>query len=62
MKKLIIMLALFGAPVFADVPAVKMSSSGICHAEGTQYYVRTKSFVEYANIEACLAAGGRLPK
>jgi hypothetical protein len=62
MKKLIVMLALFGAPAFADTPSVKMSANGICHAEGTQYYGRTKTFVEYTSIELCLAEGGRLPK
>jgi hypothetical protein len=62
MKKIIIALALIASPAFADEPAVKMSNSGICHAEGTQYYARTKNFVEYENIDACIEAGGRLPR
>lgn len=41
---------------------VKKSSTGICHAPGTTYYDRTKSFVSFDSIEACLASGGRLPK
>ncbi|HOX41133.1 MAG TPA: thermonuclease family protein [bacterium] len=41
---------------------VKMSSSKICHAPGTTYYDRTTNFTPYDSIEACLAAGGRLPK
>jgi len=43
-------------------PPVKMSSSGICHAPGTSFYGRTKTFAPYPTLEACLAAGGRLPK
>ena len=42
--------------------SVKMSSTGICHAPGTQYYDKTKNFTPYDSIEACLNAGGRLPK
>jgi hypothetical protein len=43
-------------------PAVKKSSYGICHAEGTSYYVRTKTFTPYSSVQACLASGGTLPK
>jgi hypothetical protein len=62
MKKLATILALFAFPVFADTPAVKMSNTGICHNEGSQYYGRVKSFTAYDTIAACLAAGGRLPR
>ena len=41
---------------------IKMSSSGICHCPGGQYYNRTKNFTEYRSINDCLAAGGRHPK
>lgn len=41
---------------------VKKSSTGICHAPGTTYYEKTKSFTAYNTIDACLASGGRLPK
>jgi micrococcal nuclease len=40
---------------------VKMSTTGICHAPGTTYYAKTLNFTSYNTVEACLAAGGRLP-
>jgi hypothetical protein len=43
-------------------PAVKMSTSGICHARGSTYYDRTFNYQSFASLEACIAAGGRLPK
>lgn len=43
-------------------PAVKKSSTSICHAKGTTYYDKTKTFTAYNTIEECLASGGRLPK
>jgi hypothetical protein len=46
----------------AEQQPVKMSKSGICHAPGSTYYDRTKHFVSFANLDACLKAGGRLPK
>ncbi len=42
-------------------PAVKKSSTGICHAIGTTYYARTTNFTAYASVADCLASGGRLP-
>jgi len=47
-------------PAFASV--VKMSNSGICHQPQGSWYDRTKNFQPFDSIEACLAAGGRLPK
>lgn len=41
---------------------VKMSNSGICHAPGTTYYDRTTNFTPYNSLNACLSAGGRMPK
>jgi micrococcal nuclease len=41
---------------------VKKSSTGICHAPGTTYYEKTKTFTSFDSVEACLASGGRLPK
>lgn len=41
---------------------VKMSRSSICHAPGTTYYAQTKNYVSYSSLEACLNAGGRMPK
>lgn len=43
-------------------PAVKKSNSGICHAEDSRWYSRTKKFTPYDTLEACLQSGGRLPK
>jgi len=40
---------------------VKMSGSGICHCPGGDYYDKTKAFRPYADVEACLADGGRNP-
>lgn len=67
MKKLIITLMLFAAPVFAETteqqePAVKMSTSGVCHSEDSQYYARTKNYTSYDSIAECVEAGGRLPR
>ncbi len=44
-----------------SAPNVKKSSSGICHAEGTTYYSRTKNFTPYDSIDECLDSGGRMP-
>ena len=41
---------------------VKMSKSKICHDSSSPYYSRTKNFTAFETLEACLAAGGRLPK
>lgn len=43
-------------------PAVKKSTTGICHAKGSTYYDRTTNYTAYASLDACLASGGRLPK
>ncbi len=43
-------------------PPVKMSSSGICHAQGSTYYNQTKKFAAYKTLDECLKAGGRMPK
>lgn len=40
---------------------VKKSSTGICHAPGTTYYNKTKNFIAYNSVQACLDSGGRLP-
>ena len=42
-------------------PAVKKSFTGICHAKGTVYYVRTSNFTPYNSLDECLLSGGRLP-
>ena len=64
--KIIISLILF---IFSSVsafaqsdPPVKMSSSGICHAQGSTYYNQTKKFTAYKTVDECMKAGGRMPK
>jgi len=46
----------------AEQPPVKLSRTGICHAPGTTYYNQTKHFTPFNSLDACLKAGGRLPK
>lgn len=41
---------------------VKLSKSGICHVPSSPYYAQTKSFTAFDSLDACLRAGGRLPK
>lgn len=41
---------------------VKKSTTNICHDSSSSYYERTKNFIPFDTIEACLASGGRLPK
>lgn len=41
---------------------VKMSSSGICHDSNSPWYSQTQKFTAFDSMEACLRAGGRLPK
>lgn len=43
-------------------PAVKMSNSGICHDETSQWYKRTKAYTAFQTLKACLEDGGRVPK
>lgn len=43
-------------------PAVKKSTTGICHQEGALFYKNTKNFTPYNSIQECLNSGGRLPK
>lgn len=50
------------APVAPSTdPAVKKSTTGICHAKGTRYYSQTTNFTAYSTVQACLSSGGRLP-
>tara|TARA_R110000765_G_scaffold414406_1_gene514906 strand:+ start:229 stop:1002 length:774 start_codon:yes stop_codon:yes gene_type:complete len=43
-------------------PIVKQSSSGICHDKTSSSYHRTKKFVAFDTVAACIDDGGRLPK
>lgn len=41
---------------------VKKTGSGLCHPPQSSYYDRIKTFKTFANLDACLASGGRLPE
>src|SRR5690554_6046891 len=41
---------------------VKQSTSGLCHPQESGWYDRTQNYTPFDTIEACLGAGGRLPK
>jgi 5-methylcytosine-specific restriction endonuclease McrA len=43
-------------------PQVKQSSSGICHDNSSGSFNRTKNYIPFDTIAACIDAGGRLPK
>lgn len=45
-------------------PAVKKTSSEICHSEQSSYYNRIKNYTAYETIEECLASSenARLPQ
>jgi hypothetical protein len=45
----------------AEAP-VKLSGSGICHEPGSRFYDQTVNFRPYATLDACVRAGGRLPR
>lgn len=51
---------LFSSTTLAET--VKMTASKICHDSSSAYYARTKNFTPYPSLNACLAAGGKLPK
>ena len=43
-------------------PAVKESTSNICHPQGDPYYARTIHFTPFNSMADCLSAGGRASK
>ncbi|KXI28975.1 HNH endonuclease family protein [Paraglaciecola hydrolytica] len=43
-------------------PEVKLSTSGICHDSTNSFYERTKNYKPFTSMDACIDAGGRLPK
>lgn len=45
----------------AQQPAVKMSTSGICHCPGGEYFDKTSKFQAFESIDSCIANGGRQP-
>jgi hypothetical protein len=57
----VVLTAVFSIqPVSADL--IKKTKSGICHPPASSYYDRTKNYAAFDSVNACLAAGGRLPK
>lgn len=44
------------------VSSVKKSRAGICHEAGKPSYSSVRHFEEFANLEGCIASGGRIPK
>lgn len=58
----LIATVLISTAAFAQSEPVKMSKSGICHAPNTTYYKQTKNYTPYPTLQACLNAGGRMPK
>lgn len=50
------------ALALAAEPPVKKSRNGICHPQSGTYYGRTKHYVPYDSMQACLDSGGRAPK
>jgi hypothetical protein len=58
---LVISFGSYAANSISD-PQVKQSSSGICHDNSSGSFNRTKNFIPFDTITACIEAGGRLPK
>ncbi|MBT43521.1 MAG: HNH endonuclease [Idiomarina sp.] len=58
----LVITACFALPIQASDNVIKKSNSGICHAEDSRWYSRTKNFTPYDTLDACLKSGGRLPK
>ena len=59
---LLLVVFTFHGIALASSPTVKQSNSGICHSVESKWYERTKNYTPFDSINACLAAGGRLPK
>ena len=57
-----IVLAVSGTAIAQSNPPVKKSKNDICHAKGSTYYSRTKTFKPYSSMDACLKSGGRRPQ
>lgn len=59
-RNLVVVLLLGLVPALAHA-TIKQSSSGLCHPPQSPWYERTTNFTAFDTVEACLAAGGRLP-
>jgi hypothetical protein len=59
---LVLALVTVGCQATAEEPVRKAKDSDICHDMSSSSYQRLKYYTPYPTLEACLAAGGRLPK
>ena len=50
------------APAAAEEPAVKKSTTSICHDKSSPSYKQTKKFTEFKTMDECIKSGGRPPK
>ncbi|HHF3083332.1 HNH endonuclease family protein [Vibrio diabolicus] len=41
---------------------IKLSNNGVCHTPESPSYNRTKNYVSFTSLEACIEDGGRKPK
>lgn len=61
-----ILFFLITSSAYADEPQAKLSRNDICHARSgplqSPYYDRVKRYQAFSSLDACLEAGGRLPK
>ena len=46
----------------AEEPAVKKSTTSICHDKSSASYKQTKNFTEFKTMDECIKSGGRAPK
>lgn len=61
LSSLALCCALFFLALPGHAAVVKKSVSGLCHPPQSSYYSRTKDFIAYESVEACIRNGGRLP-
>lgn len=59
---LVVSIALLLSNKTATASVVKQSTSGLCHPQQSQWYERIQNYQPFETIEACLDAGGRLPR
>jgi|TARA_Y100001001_G_scaffold131089_1_gene130521 hypothetical protein len=59
---LTVFVALLCASGTVTAGIVKQSTSGLCHPPESGWYDRTQNYTPFETVEACLEAGGRLPK
>jgi cytochrome c5 len=50
------------AAAAAEEPAVKKSTTSICHDKSSASYKQTKNFTEFKTMDECIKSGGRAPK